>query len=181
MKTRLTVGAVTFSCLLAAGHGHAAPPATGPGPALAREAKQLMAASKYAQACPKFAESQRLSPSTQTLIDLASCHDKLGKTATAYAELTTALDQARASGSKADEKRASALLNSVGQRVSRITISVPAGSEKNGLGVTIDGIAVPKSAWGAPYPIDPGTHEVAAMIPEDSPGRAASWWARKQK
>ena len=123
MKTPTRVGALTLTALLVASAAEAAPPATGPAPALAREAKQLMAAGKYAQACPKFAESQRLSPSASTLIDLASCHDKQGKPATAYGELTTAIDQARAASNKADERRANALLNAIGPKVFRASPS----------------------------------------------------------
>ena len=49
--------------------------------ALFDEGRNLVAAGKIAEACPKFADSQRLDPSPSTLLNLASCWEKLGRTA----------------------------------------------------------------------------------------------------
>src|ERR1035438_7696858 len=53
--------------------------------ALFEEARSLLAAGKYAEACPKFADSERLGPSVATLLNLANCWEKSGRTATAWA------------------------------------------------------------------------------------------------
>ena len=53
--------------------------------ALFEEGRRLVAAGSFVDACPKFADSQRLDPSPGTLLNLASCYEKLGRSATAWA------------------------------------------------------------------------------------------------
>ena len=81
--------------------------------ALFREGRELIEKGEVDAACEKFAESQRLDASSGTLLNLASCHEKQGKTATAWAEFLAAARLARTQGrperSKEAESRAAAL------------------------------------------------------------------------
>jgi hypothetical protein len=133
--------------------------------ALMREAKALMARRQYAAACPKIAESQRLAPSPKSLLELAICHEKEGKTATAYAEFRTVVQQAEWEGPKQAAKTAKEHIAELETKVSHITIKVPTSSETDGLEVTMDGLPVTRGAWGLPQAVDPGRHEVSASGP----------------
>ena len=125
------------------------------------QGKKLMAAGQYAQACTKIAESQSLAPEPTTLLQLALCHEKEGKIATAQNEFTTVIMQSTTPNSptaKTAKQHADALL----PKLPRLTIKVPAGSESRGLQVTLDGLPVASSSWGIANPIDPGPHQIAA-------------------
>jgi hypothetical protein len=131
--------------------------------ALFREARELMAAGKIAEACQKFAESQRLDPSPGTLLNLARCHAQQGKNATAWAEYLSAKRAAQAANRSdlADEaqRQADALASSL----SYLTIS--AKERVPGLVVSRNGETLETSALGSKLPVDPGRYTIKASAP----------------
>src|SRR4051812_46143375 len=74
--------------------------------ALFADGRKLMAAGNYAAACPKLAASQRLDPGVGTMLNLADCYERVGQTASAWAEFREAISAARAAGSKEREQLA---------------------------------------------------------------------------
>src|SRR6185369_325633 len=64
--------------------------------ALFDDAKKLMEAKRYPEACKKFADSQKLDPGVGTLLNLGRCYKENGQTASAWSTYREAASQARA-------------------------------------------------------------------------------------
>lgn len=136
---------------------------------LAEEGKKLMGEGKYAEACPKLEEAHKQSPAAGTLYDLASCHEKQGKIATAWLQFIDAEAEARKAGNKrlqADAKARSAMLD---LRVPRVTVNVAKDARVEGLEVRLDGAPLDASGFGRPTPVDPGEHKLTAAAPGRKP------------
>lgn len=124
--------------------------------------KQLMADKKYADACPKLAESQKLDPSPGTLLNLGRCYEALGKTASAWTEYKAAAVLAAQLGQKDREQGARDLAKELEPKLSKLTItatSVP------GLAVKSDGVEMGSAMLGTALFVDPGDHVIEASAP----------------
>ena len=137
--------------------------------ALYRQARELMAQSKYAEACPKLAESYRLDPGTGTLLNLATCRELEGKLATAWLLYSDALLAAQRDRRDDREQFAQQHLTELEPKLSRLTLVVPPEADDPELDLTLDGAHVAATARGVPTYIDPGSHTVQAK----SPGKRA--------
>jgi hypothetical protein len=127
------------------------------------DAEKLMASTKYADACPKYAESQRLDPQLGVLLHLADCYEKAGKTASAWASFKDALEIA-AARKDSREKVARKCVEALENKVPKMSITVPPG-EPEGIEVRQDGEVVSRVAWGLGAPVDPGKHTITAKAP----------------
>lgn len=126
--------------------------------ALFDEARSLMKGGKYEPACAKLAESQRLDPGIGTLLYLASCQEKLGKLATAWATFREAAGAAQLAGQSAREKAAMARANALAPSVPHLTIEPD--SSAGDPEIARDGVPVGKALWGTALPVDPGSHVI---------------------
>jgi serine/threonine-protein kinase len=140
--------------------------------ALFDEGRALMAQKRWAEACPKLAESQRLDPGGGTLLNLALCHAGEGKTATALVELHDALAAAVRDGRADREKLARESILSLESEVPKITVDVPSSTRLDGLEVKLDDMNLAPAAWGVAAPVDPGAHVVRATVPGRQPWTA---------
>lgn len=129
---------------------------------LFQAAKQLMADKKFAEACPKLVESQRLDPSPGTQLNLARCYEGLGKTASAWAEYKGAAVLAHQLGQKEREDGARDLANQLEPKLSKLTIQAAATP---GLVVKSDGVEVGAATFGIAISVDPGEHVIEASAP----------------
>ena len=136
---------------------------------LFEQGRALMTEGKYAEACPKLAESQRLDPAGGTLLNVAACHEKEGKTASAWSEFNDALTQARRDGRADREAAAKERLAVLEPILSRITLRLGAGAAVSGLEVKLDGAVIGQAALGIALPVDPGSHRVAVSAPGKNP------------
>jgi hypothetical protein len=130
--------------------------------ALFRAAKDLQAQGKLADACPKFAESHRLDPKPGTILNLATCHELEGRTASAWADYAEAVTFAARAHQVEREKLARSKVEELGKRLSYVTFRFPDVKE---LIVLLDGKALTTAAAGTRVPIDPGEHLLDARAP----------------
>jgi hypothetical protein len=134
--------------------------------ALFNEGRKLAADGKYTDACPKFEASQELDPGLGTLLNLAECYEKIGKTASAWAEYKEAIPLARAAGSKVRQDLATERAAALESRLSMLTIRAMGSTEETtGLEVRRDGVPVQPAEFGSPIPVDPGPHTIEAAAP----------------
>lgn len=126
------------------------------------EAKKRVDANDYAGACPLFEGSYKADPALGALLNLADCHEHVGKTASAWTEYRSALDTARRNSDKRQEfieKRIAV----VEPKLDKLLVSSPA-SAPAGLVVTRDGVDI-TALLGVGTPVDPGEHTVIASAP----------------
>jgi hypothetical protein len=127
---------------------------------------KLMGEGKYAEACPKLAESQRLDPGGGTLINLGLCREKEGKLGSAWASFNDALSIAVRDGRADREKIAREHIAAIEPNLQKIVISVSKEAATTpGLEIKYDGTPIRSAAWGLPTPTDEGLHAVTATAP----------------
>ena len=134
--------------------------------AIFEQGKLLMQSGDYTQACLKFEASQKLDEGIGTLLYLADCYEKTGRTASAWAMFKEAASMAGAQGQDSRQKLATQRAKSLEPGLVKITIEVAKGDELLlGFEVRNDGVTVPPVQFGSPFPIDPGEHRVEASAP----------------
>lgn len=129
-----------------------------------------MNAGKFVEACPKFEASQQLDPGLGTMLNLAECYEKTGRTASAWAEYREAIPLARAAGSKARQDLATERAKALEERLSTLTIRAMSGEDDSAhLEIRRDGVPVQQAELGSPIPVDPGEHVIEAVAPGKQP------------
>jgi hypothetical protein len=131
--------------------------------ALFREGRRLLSEGNVAAACDKFAASERMEPSSGTLLNLADCDARAGKTASAWAEFLGAARMARNHGDGARADEAARRANQIEPTLSHLTIQVAA--RVPGLRIQRDDVVVEEASLASAIPVDPGAHAVSASAP----------------
>jgi tetratricopeptide (TPR) repeat protein len=133
--------------------------------ALFDQGRELSSQGKYAEACPKFQESNRLDPGIGTQFHLADCYEQSGRVASAWAAFLEVASQARATGQIDREKAATKRAEKLQPRLPRLVVNVPEGSKTPGLEIRRNGMLVGSAQWGTPVAVDPGEVELTATAP----------------
>lgn len=144
--------------------------ATASDPALAQmlfdQARRLMNERKWAEACPKLEESQRLDPAGGTALHLAVCREQEGKIATAWALYRDALSLAKRDGRKDRAKAAQERIDALGPTLPRMKLSIAdATTALPKLTITRDDVEMSRVLWDEVLPVDPGRVTVVARAP----------------
>lgn len=132
---------------------------------LFQEARKLMDAKRYSEACPKLAASQKIAPAVGTLLNLADCYERAGQLASAWARFHEAIALAQRLGRPDREKTAKDRADKLEPRLTRLTIA----SQEPGLEVKLDGNVLDPAALGTPVPVDPGKHSIEATAKGKKP------------
>ncbi len=133
------------------------------------DAGRLMASGHANEACPKYAESERLDPELGTLLHLGECYAKVGKSASAWASFRDASEIAH---NRADPREAK-----IRERVAKLETSlsnlvIAVADPSPEIEVRQDGALVGRAVWGSPVPVDPGAHTITAAAPGKKPWTA---------
>lgn len=127
--------------------------------ALFDQARKLMVQEKYAEACPKLEESQKLDPAGGTQLHLALCREREGRIATAWALYQDALSAAKRDKRLDRAKIAQERIEVLGPRLPKVRVKVAPGNRGlRGFRLMRDDVAVGEAQWSESVPIDPGAH-----------------------
>ncbi|HZF50801.1 MAG TPA: hypothetical protein VE093_19210 [Polyangiaceae bacterium] len=121
-----------------------------------------MDAKAYAIACPKLeAVTQMVPKGIGARETLAECYEGMGRLASAWLQLELAASMAVRAGDSARASAIAARAAGLKPRVATISIDVPETVRAlPGLSIKWNGVALGEALWGAPIPVDVGTHAV---------------------
>ena len=129
----------------------------------------LMREGKLEEACARLEQSQAIERGIGTMLYLAECYEKSGRTASAWALFREAASEAQAAGqverAVAGRQRAERLEPSL----TKLTVEVSESSRVPGIEVVRNGTPIHKGAWGLPLPVDPGEQRILVQAPGYEP------------
>jgi len=122
----------------------------------------LMREGKLAEACTRLEQSQAIERGIGTMLYLAECYEKSGRTASAWALFREAASEAQAAGQVERAAQGRQRAERLEPVLSKLTIEVPGSSRVAGLAVLRNGTPIHEGAWGLPLPVDPGEQRIEA-------------------
>jgi hypothetical protein len=131
--------------------------------ALFREGMAKFDSGQVGAACALFTESLRLDPKLGTLLNLALCHEREGKPATAWVEFNHAAAWATQNGQRDRREFANQHAITLEAQLSRVLLKLPPARELSS--VEVDGEPLPEPRWFLPMFLDPGEHTVSVSAP----------------
>lgn len=117
----------------------------------------------HAEACANFQESLRIAPKLGTLLNLALCHETIGKVATAWSEFHHGAAWSAQNNQRDRHEFAMQHILALEPRLPRVTLHLPAATAFES--IEIDGGPLPEPRWYLPLYLDPGDHTVAVRAP----------------
>ncbi len=122
--------------------------------------RALMQEGRVPEACRKFEASQAVAPALGTLLNLALCHEKEGRLATAWVEFKQAFVLAL---EKRDADREEFAREHVRQLEPLLPmLSVTPQRRTDCLRIHRGNVEIPGASWSTKLPVDPGVHRLRA-------------------
>jgi hypothetical protein len=131
--------------------------------ALFNEGRKLLKQGLVDAACPKFAESYRLDPALGSLLNLASCHEKQGRIASAWGEFRDAEQEAAREGDRKRQLFAAQKVRALEPRLPKLKIV--AVDPPPGMIVRRDEVELSSASLGVEIPVDPGLRMISVEAP----------------
>jgi hypothetical protein len=128
---------------------------------LFNQARDLVKANKWAEACPKFEASLRYDAVLGTRLNLATCYEHIGKLASAWGLYRESMEAAKKAGDSKRADYAQKQATALEPRLPKLAISSPA-NKPAGFVVKRDGTPIDAGELGVALYVDPGLHEVVA-------------------
>ena len=129
-------------------------------------ATKLMAAGNIQEACKAFDASEKLTPTLNTLLNAAACHDQNGELATAWGMFVEAERETLGAADEESQKMnalAAELAKRIEPRLSKLTIEVPDASRIGGLEIRRGANVIEDGAWNVALPVDGGVYTISAQ------------------
>ena len=122
--------------------------------AIFQAAKDLEAAGKWEEACPKFKASYELDRQLGTLLNLANCYEQINKLAQAWVRWNEAIEWA----GRENDKRLGWIKDRQSKVVPRLPkLVVKVTRPASDLSIRHDDTPLPPASYGIPLAVDPGT------------------------
>lgn len=164
------LGALAALAVVAATVSASADPATAE--ALFQEGRALLDRGELDAACAKFESSQASEPSGGTLLNLADCRARQGRTATAWAHFVAAERLSKVQGRP--EQAAEAQRRRAEIEPSLSTLTLHAADKPPGLEVKVNERSLDPGSFDSRLPMDPGGLTIEFSAPGRKPARVAA-------
>ncbi len=162
IKQRWWMGAMLGSAFVTAATAQAEPSRADRATAetLFENGTELMTQGKFAQACEKFEGSLELDAALGTMLRLADCYDRIGRTASAWALFQDAASEAHTHGEPEREQMANERVADLEPRLSRVKLENHPQNTGLSLTIRIGDSKIPRTSLDAALPLDPGLERI---------------------
>ena len=128
------------------------------------QGKRLLEQGETAAACSRFESSLRLLEQLGVRLNLADCHERLGRLSAAHAEFRAAEIAAR----RARDRRVGYIRDRIAaldRRIPHLRVDLAVNADLSELVIERDGVVVDRGLQGSAMPLDPGLHTVEVTAP----------------
>jgi hypothetical protein len=134
-----------------------------------KEALRLVKAGKIEEGCELFSKAMQLWPHVSNAVNVARCHERFGRVASAWGSYYRALtlnEQTADPAERAErQRRVKAAIARLEPRLPRVKLSLATGDPPEGFVVHHAGKDYPADVLGQTLPIDPGDGVIYAEAP----------------